>query len=198
MPPTFDLRYQSLERANYEPCYWYTLDTYLENGFHSRRDDAQDWMDADIYPEQALLFEDMGMGPQEAWNWGMVPEAVKSFIDAGFTRHDAWEWATCEIFGYEAMFWRSAGYSPLDARVLRTITEPVAQAVLWAVTGMSAADALEHARAGANPGGFLNPPQLEVPWQALWDDWDGRLRWIPDDSPDEHGPGTCCCPDPVE
>lgn len=198
MPPTFDLHYQSEQRANCEPYNWYVLDDYLVNGFDGRAAAAQEWMDADIYPEQALLFEEMGMGPQDAWNWGMVPDAVRSFIDGGFTKEEAREWATCEIFGYEAMFWRAAGYSPWDAHLLRTTTEPVAQAVLWAVTGLPAADALEHARAGANPADFLNPPEVEVSPQARWDAWGGRLGWISDDPPEEHGPGVCCCPGPGE
>lgn len=192
MPPTFDLRYQSEQRANCEPYNWYVLDDYRVNGFGGRAAAAQAWMDADIYPEQAVLFEKMGMGPEDAWNWGLVPEAVRSFIDGGFTKEEAQEWATWGIFGHEAMFWRAAGYGDWDAQVLRRITEPVAQAVLWAVTGMSAADALEHALAGANPADFLNPPELEVPWEAMWDDWDGRLLWIPEDSRTEHRQRVCC------
>lgn len=176
MPLTFDLHYQSEERANCETWNWYTLDDFLNDGFDGRPDVAQAWFDADVSPEQARLFEKLGMGPQDAWDWCMVPEAVQSFIDGGFSKDEAWDWANVDIFGYEAMFWRHGGFTPWEAHVLRDLGKPVAQTVLWAVTGLSPAEAFDHARGGANPADFLAPPELEASWPALPDDWDGRLH----------------------
>jgi hypothetical protein len=106
----------------------------------------------------------------------MVPEAIQSFLHGGFDKDEAWAWATEEIFGYEAMFWRHAGYAPTEAAAIRRATEPTAQAVLWALTGLASADALGHATLGANPADFLRPPELEAPAPAQteigeWEDF---------------------------
>ncbi|CAN7265819.1 hypothetical protein [Knoellia sp. LjRoot47] len=160
-PPPFNLLSQSETRANCQPWNWYTLEDFIEHGFDEDPAAAQDWFDADVSPEQARLYITMGMTPQDAWGWCMVPEAVQSFLHAGFERGEAWEWASEDIFGYEAMFWRESGFTPEQARVLRTATKPVAQSVLWTLTGLSFRDALEHAEKGANPAEFLTPPELE-------------------------------------
>ncbi|MFW5469529.1 hypothetical protein ACOCJ4_05725 [Knoellia sp. CPCC 206435] len=162
MPPKFDLAYQSAERANCDPWQWYTLDDFVEAGFDRDLLEAQAWLDADVYPDQAMAYKALGMSPEDAWAWGMVPEAVRSFVDCGFQKDETWDWAYSGAFGYEAMFWRDAGYTPTQAAALRTVTKPIAQAVLWAVTGLPFADALEHATHGANPADFLTLPETDA------------------------------------
>lgn len=161
MPPIFHLSYQSMERLNCEPWQWYTLDNFTDDGFDPS--DAQEWLDADVSPDQAKHFKRLGMTPTDAWTWQMVPEAVQSFVDGGFTPDEAWDWADYEILGHEAMFWRYTDYTPEQASALRSVTEPVTQCVLWALTGLSAVDALDHATHGANPIDFLLEPELEGP-----------------------------------
>jgi hypothetical protein len=162
-PHSFDLRYQSEQRANCEPWNWYTLHDFLDHGLFNDPERAQKWLDADMTPVQASHYEAMGMTPTDAWAWGMVPDAVRSFRDAGFELGEAWSWANHLIFGYEAMFWRYGGYTPEEANALRTSSEPFdpALTVLWALTNLSAVEALEHALGGANPADFLRPPMLE-------------------------------------
>lgn len=158
MPPMFDLKYQSEERANCEPWQWYSLDDFIKAGFDQST--AEAWLGADVSPAQAAEYVRLGMSPQDAWGWGMVPEAVRSFLEGGFDKEEAWEWANWAIFGYEAMFWRDGGYTPFQASVMRETTKPVAQAVLWALTGLCPQDAWEHANSRANPAAFLTRPKL--------------------------------------
>jgi len=164
---SFDLTYQTEERSNCEPWNWYTLDDFLENGYHDNPAAAQAWLDADVSPQQARLYEEMGMSQQDAWDWGMVPEAVQSFLHGGFTRDEAWDWAEHDIFGYEAMFWRHGGFTPREADALRNLGTSAGQPALWAVTGLSPADALDHAMHGASAADFLAPPELEGTWPVL-------------------------------
>ena len=188
MPPSFHLTYQSEERVNCPPWNWYTLDDFLEGGFADAPDRAQAWFDADVSPEQALDYEKLGLTPAGAWDWGMVPQAVESYMDGGFDRDEAWAWADHMIFGHEAMFWRHGGFTPTDADRLRRAWEPEdpALAVLWALTGLSAEDALDHALHGANPADFLSPPEQDG---APLGHSPGAEK--PDDH-DEHDPSAIC------
>jgi hypothetical protein len=171
-PETFDLYYYSEDRANCEPWNWYSLNDFLDEGFEPTK--AQEWLDADVSPDEARHYKRLGMTASQAWEWRMVPQVVQGFRDGGFGIDDAWAWASEGIFGHEAMFWRAAGYTPAEAAAIREVSRPLAQAVVWALTDLGPADALDHATHGANPADFLRPP-------VMVGDEDARLWWPPFD-----------------
>ncbi|WP_406831750.1 hypothetical protein ABEG17_02735 [Pedococcus sp. KACC 23699] len=159
-PHHFDLYYYSEQRANCDASNWYAFEDYVEMGFTPER--AKEWFDSDVTPEHAMAFQMQGMGPSDAWRWRLVPEIVAGFRARTFTQEQARDWADAEIFADEAMFWQHAGYSPSEAFMIRAASADVAQAVLWSLTGLSPADAMDHAAHGAEPVGFLCPPLMEA------------------------------------
>lgn len=172
-PQPFDLHTYSEERANCEPWNWYRLNDFVKAGFEPQA--AQGWLDADVSPDDARHFTKLGMSPAQAWEWAMRPQLVQSYHECGFEIAEAWDWANVEIWGHEAMFWRHGGYTPQQAWALRRVTTPASVCVLWALTGLPADDALEHAEHGANPADFLHPPVADL-------DEDAEAPYLDDDA----------------
>jgi hypothetical protein len=80
MAPDHDSHYWAEQMRDRSPAF--TADDYLRQGIP--RESGQQCRAAHIPPKVARDFVALGMEPQEAWPWGLVPALVDAFGSYGF------------------------------------------------------------------------------------------------------------------
>lgn len=136
----------------YELRYWveraaeandpFGLIEYLKEGLPASS--APAWCEAAIPPQMARDFEALGLGPEEAERWGVIPVVVREFLEMGFDADWTRAWRNAVGFtAIEAAAWRDAGLSIADAQVMCN-ADRVGTAVMlqFALAGMRPTEAI--------------------------------------------------------
>lgn len=153
----------------YEMCYWidrreddegpWRAADYVAAGMTA--EDAALWDSSWVLPGWAPVFAAGGMDPEEAMEWGLHPVLALGYGEAGIRPAEGRLWAEQHVGPEEVRIWTFAGYdfeswALLHGEHSHHVGSPLyMMMLLWAVTGIEPAEALEHVRDRVGPERFL-------------------------------------------